>query len=141
MQRLISFIKHVSLAGLTMPLFVFIVWAVVQSKKRRLREREDLKNTGESGRIRLSLHDYIPPVVLASFSFLFICSRIKKGKAKGKKNATLKLSAQLPRRPPPRSRMYTGASVLATQPGRRCLPLRNRSSYISLVFNSRFLDS
>jgi hypothetical protein len=33
------------------------------------------------------------------------------------------LSAQLPRRPPPRSRMYTGASVLATQPGRRCLPL------------------
>jgi hypothetical protein len=26
---------------------------------------------------------------------------------------------------PPRSRMYTGTSVLATQPGRRCLPLRN----------------
>jgi hypothetical protein len=26
---------------------------------------------------------------------------------------------------PPRSRMYTGTSVLATQPGRRCLLLRN----------------
>jgi hypothetical protein len=37
------------------------------------------------------------------------------------------LSAQLPRRPPPRSRMCTGASVLAKQPGRRCLPLRNWS--------------
>jgi hypothetical protein len=35
------------------------------------------------------------------------------------------LSTQLPRRPPPPSRMYTGVSVLETQPGRRCLPLWN----------------
>ena len=35
------------------------------------------------------------------------------------------LNVQLPGRPPPLSHMYTGASVLGTQPGRRYLPLRN----------------
>ena len=39
--------------------------------------------------------------------------------------SVLTAETALPRRPPPRSRMYTGVSVLATQPDRRCLPLRN----------------
>ncbi len=42
---------------------------------------------------------------------------------------------------PPRSRMYTGTSVLTTQPGRRCLPLRNWRIYVSMTSGMAFLNT
>jgi hypothetical protein len=71
--------------------------------------------------------------VFSNLDFMLQQLSSEKGQRLNRRH-TADTKMQLPRRPPPLSLMYTGASVLVTHPGRRCLPLQTLT-YLSVHDN------